>query len=912
MTDVARKLSYHSARDENEEVINPFLRSGSPLLAPNSGQFNPKKTFGNYPLAVLSFLKKPVVGKMHKTRIQILRDIEGLVKSREMLLVGCSTLLKTISGETDGLIVGSDSHLNYQDIPKETMHKEFRGECIYQAQIDIHFPQLTIAQTLDFAAHASVPRNRLPGVCNDFIRGVSDGERKRLSTAEVAIAGIPLQCWDNSTGVLDSATALEFIRTIRTSTEPTVATAILTLYQASQSTYDTVFNKVTVLYKGRQIYFGPIQTEKTFFISLGFECLLRQTTTDFLTSLTNPAEPAVCKGFKGKTPCTPTDFADAWRKSEDRARLLREIAEFDRQYAVRGPSLNEFKQSRKALMVVLLTQDRRVTSPYTLSLPMQLELCMRRGYQRLKGDMVVTVAGILFNPIMAFVIGSVFYNLPNETGSLYSRGALLFFTVLLVAFAFALEQAKYAFYHPFAEAIDIHQGKLEQASAVCHHFGYYHNVGLSAHYKLHKSSRVSALKHLIYSALADVIRKHPILSAIPVDEESPDAYFAHLPSIDFERSILFIERRQPLAVSEAGEDRELDTILQDQHNTNFKSEYGALPFWRLLILTTPGIENEFTASFIFHHAIGDGVSGLIFHNAFRDALEANSLSLSVDPKLKQIITPNDTPLLLPLEELHPLPIRQISTKPSTTILKEWTGNVIHAPCKSHYKTLYLSPSSSATFVQDCKKKNLSVTSALSSLIATVLFSILPPATESLTCIIPVNLRPWLKLECDVAGNAIGTYFDAFRVQFRRPDGNIQCPNSTDIWPGAHKTSREIVNYLGDLSPSGELYTAVAIFKAIPDVSVIFTSTIGKDRDAAFEVSNLGAFPSSIKAGTDLLWQLGRVTFSRSSVVSGSAVTLSIVSGGDGGLTMGFSWQDGVVEDSLVDSLIEGIGRYLEV
>jgi ABC-type multidrug transport system ATPase subunit len=52
------------------------------------------------------------------------------------------------------------------------------------------------------------------------------------------IAGSPLQCWDNSSRGLDSATALEFVRTLRTSTALTGATAIVTVYQASQSIYD--------------------------------------------------------------------------------------------------------------------------------------------------------------------------------------------------------------------------------------------------------------------------------------------------------------------------------------------------------------------------------------------------------------------------------------------------------------------------------------------------------------------------------------------------------------------------------------------------------------------------------------------------------------------------------------------------
>ena len=64
------------------------------------------------------------------------------------------------------------------------MHKDFRGECIYQAETDVHFPQLTVSQTLEFAARAKVikhlhiqntrltkiykaPHNRLPGVSRD-------------------------------------------------------------------------------------------------------------------------------------------------------------------------------------------------------------------------------------------------------------------------------------------------------------------------------------------------------------------------------------------------------------------------------------------------------------------------------------------------------------------------------------------------------------------------------------------------------------------------------------------------------------------------------------------------------------------------------------------------------------------------
>jgi ABC-type transporter Mla maintaining outer membrane lipid asymmetry ATPase subunit MlaF len=71
-----------------------------------------------------------------------------------------------------------------------------------------------------------------------LVRGVSGGERKRVSIAEAALGGSPLQCWDNSTRGLDSATALEFVNSLRSSAELTGATCVGAIYQASQSIYN--------------------------------------------------------------------------------------------------------------------------------------------------------------------------------------------------------------------------------------------------------------------------------------------------------------------------------------------------------------------------------------------------------------------------------------------------------------------------------------------------------------------------------------------------------------------------------------------------------------------------------------------------------------------------------------------------
>jgi hypothetical protein len=453
-------------------------------------------------------------------------------------------------------------------------------------------------------------------------------------------------------------------------------------------------------------------------------------------------------------------------------------------------------------------------------------------------------------------------------------------------------------------------GKLEQLSAACHHLGFYQNVGLSAHYHLSNisSPSVSDLRQAIFTAVATVIRKQGVLFAIPVDEGSPNAYFSRLNSIDLTRSVTFVTRLQSRI--HENEDPELDALLQEQHNTNFKSEYGTLPFWRLFIIPDFGSRNAFTASFIFHHAIGDGVAGLIFHKEFQNALNAAPLAdLPFDASSTVIPATDDITLLPPLEDLHPLPINEKPTQPVWAGLKEWTGGSIRAPCVTRYRTLYMSPSSSQTLIQVCKKHGLSLTAIFPSIVATELFNVLPHDVEALTCIIPVNLRPWLK----EPGNddSIGTFIDAFKIQLRRSEHMADKENTTLVPSAANGNAKEIVKYLtGNPSPTGEPYTAVAIFKTIPDVAAVFNSTLGNPRDAAVEVSNLGAFTGSAIVGQDAHWKLGRVTFSRSSVVSGSAVTMSVVTGGDGALSVGFSWQEDVVDDGVIDKLIRGVRQRL--
>lgn len=431
----------------------------------------------------------------HTKHKQILHDFNGLMKSGELLIVlgrpgsGCSTLLKSITGQMHGLTLEEGSTIHYNGIEQKKMLKEFKGEVIYNQEVDKHFPHLTVGQTLEHAAALRTPQSR-PLNCtreqmikhvtqvvmaiyglshtyntkvgNDFVRGVSGGERKRVSIAEMALAGSMLAAWDNSTRGLDSATALTFVKSLRMTADLVGSSHAIAIYQASQAIYD-LFDRAVVLYEGRQIFFGRADKAKDYFERQGWYCPPRQTTGDFLTSVTNPSERQTRKGFENKVPRTPDDFEKYWKHSPEFAELQQETAAYEEEYPIGHEgelqSMREYKGQQQS-------KHARPKSPFVVSVFMQVKLNTKRAFQRMKGDMASVVAPIASNVVMALIIGSVFYGTPAATAGFQSLGAVLFFAILLSALMAITEinslydqrpivekHFSYAFYHPSTEAI---------------------------------------------------------------------------------------------------------------------------------------------------------------------------------------------------------------------------------------------------------------------------------------------------------------------------------------------------------------------------------------------------------------------------------------------------------------------------
>ncbi|KAF6072316.1 ABC-2 type transporter family protein [Candida albicans] len=459
--------------------------------------------------------------KNDKTQyFDILKPMDAIMRPGEPTVVlgrpgaGCSTLLKTIAVNTYGFHVGKESKICYDGLTAHDIEKHFRGEVIYSAETEVHIPHMTVGDTLEFAARLRTPQNRGDNidretyakrmadaymatygishtrntkVGNDIVRGVSGGERKRVSIAEVSLSGAKIQCWDNSTRGLDSATALEFIRALRTSAKILDCTPVVAIYQCSQDAYD-LFDNVSVLYEGYQIFFGKASKAKEYFEKMGWKCQPRQTTADFLTSLTNPAERQTLPGFEDRVPRTPQEFESYWKRSPEYSELMGQIDG----YFVDCETLNTKEVFHQA-HVAKQSNHIRPSSPYRVSFFMQIKYLVGRNFKRLKGDPSLAIFRVCGQIIMGLILSSVFYNLQSTTESFYYRGAALFYAVLFNAFSSLLEvmtmyearpvvekHRKFALYCPSADALAsiISELPVKLASSISFNLVFYFMVNL--------------------------------------------------------------------------------------------------------------------------------------------------------------------------------------------------------------------------------------------------------------------------------------------------------------------------------------------------------------------------------------------------------------------------------------------------
>ncbi|KAL2166769.1 hypothetical protein VTG60DRAFT_2167 [Thermothelomyces hinnuleus] len=415
----------------------------------------------------------------------LIHDFTGVVRHGEMMMVlgrpgsGCSTFLKVIANNRESY-AAVEGEVSYSGIPADEARKRYRGEVVYNAEDDQHLPTLTVGQTLKFSL-LNKTRKNLRGdvgtiidallrmfaikhtentiVGNAYVRGVSGGERKRVSIAETLSTKSTIVCWDNSTRGLDASTALDYAKSLRIMTDVSGRTTLTTLYQAGEGIYE-LMDKVLVIDQGRMLYQGPAKEARKYFEDLGFYAPPRQTTADFLTSICDPNSRQFRDGWEARCPKTAEELEKAFRESAAYQRLLADVRDFEEHLEETGHAdMQTFKDT------VREQKSKRVRpgSNYTIPFWKQVLACARREVWLIWGNKTELYSKYFTIISNGLIVGSLFYNAPPSTAGSFLRAGSIFFSVIFLGWlqlaelmkavsgrAIVARHKEYAFYRPSA------------------------------------------------------------------------------------------------------------------------------------------------------------------------------------------------------------------------------------------------------------------------------------------------------------------------------------------------------------------------------------------------------------------------------------------------------------------------------
>ncbi|CAM6091822.1 unnamed protein product [Calypogeia fissa] len=283
-----------------------------------------------------------VLGATKKTKLNILQDVSGVLKPRRLTLLlgppqsGRTTLLRALAGRLDtDLYVSGDITYNGHEM------QEFvpRKTSAYISQFDLQSPELTVRESLDFYSRVQGVGNRydmvselerrereagikpeadidiylkatsvmgqssnlvtdyvmrLMGldICADTImgdqmrRGISGGQKKRVTTAEMLVGPAKALFMDEISTGLDSSTTFQITKMLRQIVHLMDSTIVVALLQPPPETY-ALFDDVILLADGEIVYQGPCCSVLEFMAYMGFRCPERKATADFLQEVTS-------------------------------------------------------------------------------------------------------------------------------------------------------------------------------------------------------------------------------------------------------------------------------------------------------------------------------------------------------------------------------------------------------------------------------------------------------------------------------------------------------------------------------------------------------------------------------------------------------------------------------------------------
>ncbi|KAL5322671.1 hypothetical protein ACEPPN_010646 [Leptodophora sp. 'Broadleaf-Isolate-01'] len=477
-------------------------------------------------------------------------------------------------------------------------------------------------------------------------------------------------------------------------------------------------------------------------------------------------------------------------------------------------------------------------------------------------------------------------------------------------------------------------GPLEVLTDLFHDLGIQSNVRVSCEY-FHETKKLSPAR--VFRALGQVIQEIPALSIIGVSQPSEKkegnhrTWEARLPILGFHDCVEFLND------SSVKSDTALAKISEGIHNRWFDTQNTTKPWWRLLIV------NGTNAIFVFHHSIGDGISGYAFHKSLLAALNADD----TDDQESDNEVAHDQVFDIqrgPHED-EPIAIDEIDTKLSwfQVIRTFLFWNVMRILVRPKYllfsdaKVTNTYPTYSKPFpveertcsrveilridqatmkrcLASCRDHQTSFTALLHTIISiTFAADICRKAKVGFTRV-AVNIRPLLRHDPgpDVFTNASATYYRTHLLGKYRAASQDGILDKDTVWKlaAAYKKHMNDSIYKSDNVLQGYL-TCRLLGEDNEEVGAFYG--LGLYLNNSFLISNIGVFhpKEDMKAGG---WSVRDVGFGAAAIraaVGDYGPVFSVASVQNGDCVIAATWEDGVLKEEMVKNVLIAIAKRLE-
>lgn len=433
-------------------------------------------TLPNALMGMFKGILRPLGLGMRTESRTILKGASGVLRpGRFTLLLGLpgsgkSTLLKALAGQAQ-----KDKRLRVSG--KVTYNGRMANTfvleriCAYIDQVDSHIAELTVRETCNFSAecrmqqtvaafNAEIERREtamgitpdpevaavmkaisMPGkdnwqtmyimksmgldVCQNtlvggnMIRGISGGQKRRLTTAEMLASRLRVGLMDEISTGLDSATTLQTVEMLKHSAHNLNSTFLVSLLQPSPEVV-SLFDDLMLMAGGRIVYHGPFDEAEAFAQSLGLKRPPGMAVQEFLQNIFSETDQKEfwADGSRPYEHITPETAQRSFSATAD-GRMLSE--------AVSSPYRPSEEDERRT---EVLEKNK-----YALPSLQLYSICMRREWKLVKRSRGFMVFRLIQVVVVSLVSGSLFFQMPSETvedGS--ATMGIIYFTLLNMMF----------------------------------------------------------------------------------------------------------------------------------------------------------------------------------------------------------------------------------------------------------------------------------------------------------------------------------------------------------------------------------------------------------------------------------------------------------------------------------------------